>query len=190
MRIRDSGMPERATWEEFFDPPAVLHRLAFSPAAGEVADFGCGYGTFSIAAAQLTPHPVHAFDIDPHMVAATSLLARRLGLANVRAIERDFAAHGTGLPAGSIAYAMLFNILHAEDATGLLSEAFRVLRPDGVLAIIHWVHDSGTPRGPPLGIRPRAEQCAAWAQDVGFLAGESAIALPPYHYGVLARRPA
>ncbi len=190
MRIRDSGMPERATWEEFFDPPAVLQSLAFSPAAGEVADFGCGYGTFSLAAAQLTTHLVHAFDIDPHMVAATSLAAGRLGVTNVRAIERDLAVDGTGLPAGSIAYAMLFNVLHAEEATGLLIEAFRVLRPNGALAIIHWVHDPGTPRGPPLGIRPRAEQCAAWARHAGFLAAEAAIPLPPYHYGLVARRPA
>jgi type VI protein secretion system component Hcp len=43
-------------------------------------------------------------------------------LSNVTAIERDFVKLGTGLPHDSMAYVMLFNILHAEDAIGLLSE--------------------------------------------------------------------
>jgi hypothetical protein len=37
----------------------------------------------------------------------------------------------------------------------LLREAFRILRPHGVLGVIHWVHDARTPRGPDLRIRPR-----------------------------------
>lgn len=38
---------------------------------------------------------------------------------------------GTGLPDGSVAYVMLFNVLHAEDADSLLREALRVLRTNG-----------------------------------------------------------
>jgi SAM-dependent methyltransferase len=188
MKIRDSGMPEREIWEGFFDAPEVLRRLAF-PGDGDVADLGCGYGTFAIAAAQATPGTVHAFDIDPAMVAATAARARCLELANVRAIERDFTATGTGLARDSIAYAMLFNILHAEDAMGLLGEAFRVLRPGAVLAAIHWVHDPGTPRGPPLDIRPLPEQCAAWARGAGFVIEEPRVDLAPHHYGLTARKP-
>ena len=190
MKIRDSGMPDKDIWESFFDTRLVLRRLQFSSTTGEVADFGCGYGSFCIAAAQLTSGTVHAFDIEPQMVRATAARAASLGLANVRAIERDFVSAGTGLPERSVAYAMLFNILHAEDATGLLREAFRVLQPDGLLAIIHWIHDARTPRGPALDIRPRPEQCSAWARAVGFTLEHSAIELPPYHYGVVARRAA
>jgi SAM-dependent methyltransferase len=120
MKIRDSGMPNQQIWESFFDASLILHRLAFSSSTEDVADFGCGYGTFSIAAAQLTSGRVHALDIDPEMIAATAGKARSLGLPNVRAVQRDFATEGTGLPDDSIAYAMLFNVLHAEDAIGLL----------------------------------------------------------------------
>jgi SAM-dependent methyltransferase len=188
MKIRDSGMPDRPTWESFFDASQVLGQLGFSSSDEDVADLGCGYGTFTIAAARLTSGTVHAFDIEPEMIAATTAMARSWGLSNVRAVERDFASEGTGLPADSIGYAMLFNILHAEDATGLLREAFRVLRPLGVLSIIHWVHDARTPRGPDLSIRPRPEQCIDWAQQVGFVLQGSPILLPPYHYGLVARK--
>jgi SAM-dependent methyltransferase len=190
MKIRDSGMPDQQMWESFFDASRVLGRLGFSVSTEDVADLGCGYGTFSIPAARLTSGTVHAFDIDHKMIAATATEARNLGLLNLRAVERDFVTEGTGLPGDSIAYAMLFNLLHAEEATDLLREAFRVLRPDGVLGIIHWIHDAGTPRGPDLSIRPRPEQCSAWARQVGFVVQEPPILLPPHHYGLIARKPA
>lgn len=189
MKIRDSGMPDSKTWESFFEPSQILRRLAFSSITDHVADLGCGYGTFSVAAAQLTSGLVHAFDIDQDMIAATGTRASSLGLSNVLPIERDFVADGTGLPDGSVGYAMLFNILHAQEAVSLLREAFRILRPEGVLAVIHWVHDARTPRGPDLSIRPRPEQCSTWAAEVGYVSGGSSISLPPYHYGLVLRKP-
>jgi len=189
MKIRDSGMPDPQMWESFFDPSRILRQLAFSSSTDDVADLVCGYGTFSIPAAQLTSGCVHAFDIDPAMIEATDTKARSLGLSNVMAVERDFVGNGTGLSAGSTGYAMLFNVLHAEDAASLLREAFRILRAQGLLGIIHWVHDAATPRGPDLSIRPRAEQCSTWAQQVGFVLEGSPILLPPYHYGLVLRKP-
>jgi ubiquinone/menaquinone biosynthesis C-methylase UbiE len=189
MKIRESGMPDEGTWESFFDPQLILRRLQFCFDHEDVADFGCGYGTFSIAAAQLTSGTVHAFDIDSQMVAATREKAQRQVLSNVRTVERDFVSLGTGLQDRSVAYAMLFNVLHAEDATGLLREAFRILRTNGVIAIMHWVHDATTPRGPALSIRPRPEQCMAWTREVGFAPDTTVIPLPPYHYGLVARKP-
>jgi SAM-dependent methyltransferase len=189
MKVRDSGMPNEQSWEQFFDARHILRQLGLTRGTEEVVDFGCGYGTFSIAAAQLTTGNVYAVDIDPDMVAATTSRARQLGLANVQAIQRDFAADGVDLPPAFIDYAMLFNILHAEDVSGLLREALRVLRPGATLGIIHWIHDARTPRGPPLSIRPRPEQCMQWVTDVGFELPGAPIALPPYHYGLVARKP-
>jgi len=182
-------MPDEATWAQFFDARQSLAELDFTAVDADVVDFGCGYGTFAVAAARLTSGTVYAFDIDAAMIEATAAKAASFGLHNVQAIERDFVAQGTGLPDVSTDYAMLFNILHAEDPGALLREALRVLRPGGKVAVIHWQHDATTPRGPALSIRPRPEQCRTWMRQAGFELLMPHIELPPHHYGLLGRKP-
>jgi SAM-dependent methyltransferase len=189
MKIRDSGMPDAAMWARFFDARQIFADLDFTAADADVVDFGCGYGTFTVAAAGLTSGIVYALDIDAAMIEATAAKAASFGLDNVKAIERDFVTLGTGLPNASTDYAMLFNILHAEDPVGLLREALRVLRPGGKVAAIHWNFDATTPRGPDVSIRPRPEQCRAWVQQAGFELVMPHVALPPHHYGLVGRIP-
>lgn len=190
MRIRDSGMPDAKQWEGFFAPRRILGQLAFPGGRSDIAEFGCGYGTFTMAAAVLTSGSVHAFDVDPAMVRAVASRARAPGFGNVRAELRDFVADGTGLADASVDYAMLFNILHAEDPVGLLREAHRILRPGGKAAVIHWIHDTATPRGPDLSIRPRPEQCAAWLRQAGLVPAAPVVSLPPWHYGLVGAKAA
>jgi SAM-dependent methyltransferase len=189
MKVRDSGMPDETMWAQFFDARQILTQLDFTTRNADVVDFGCGYGTFTVAAARLTTGTVYALDIDAAMIEATAAKAASFGLDNVTTIERDFVTEGTGLPNAAADYAMLFNILHAEHPVELLREALRVLRPGGKVAVIHWIHDAATPRGPDLSIRPRPEQCRAWAQQAGFECVMPTIALPPHHYGLLGRKP-
>jgi len=85
-------------------------------------------------------------------------------------------------------YVMLFNILHAENPVNLLREAWRILAPGGHTGIIHWNYDPETPRGPPMAIRPRPENCLLWIKEAGFVIEKKHINLPPYHYGILARK--
>ncbi len=176
-------------WDGFFDARSILVQLAFDDAPTDVVEFGCGYGTFTIAAARLTSGMVHALDIEPEMIRTTTARAETAGLTNVRTVQRDFVAHGTGLPDQSAGYAMLFNILHAEDPLQLLREAHRVLHPGGKVGVIHWVHDATTPRGPDLSIRPRPEECRTWVRQAGFELLIPSVALPPYHYGLVGTRP-
>lgn len=187
VKVRDSGMPDRVFWESFFEPSEILRLLSF-PATGDVVDFGCGYGTFTLAAAALTTGTVYGIDIDPEMVRATKNGAQHAGLANVRVIERDFVTYGADLPPESCSYAMLCNILHSEDAVGLLRKAHEVLRPGARVGVIHWIADPSTPRGPPLAIRPAPQQCRQWMQAAGFDLVGSVVQLPPYHYGLVGTR--
>jgi SAM-dependent methyltransferase len=190
MRTRESGMPEESMWDQFFSPTTVLTKLGLTAECGDVVDFGCGYGTFTIPAAQIVRGVVHALDIEPVMVAMTAEKARAAGLTNVRTLQRDFVAEGTGLPNASADFVMLFNILHAEEPQTLLREAWRVLAGGGRLAIMHWKFDATTPRGPSMAIRPKPEQCREWAESAGFsLLIPDLIDLPPYHYGIVLAKP-
>jgi SAM-dependent methyltransferase len=86
--------------------------------------------------------------------------------------------------------ALLFNILHHEEPVALMKEALRVLKPNGILAVIHWNYDPTTPRGPAMEIRPKPEQCIAWGREAGFCFSEQdCYDLKPYHYGLLFRKP-
>lgn len=181
-------MPPEDIWQTFFSPREALLALGLRSDMTDVADFGCGYGTFTIPAAQIAVGPVHAFDIEADMIAATREKAERYNLSNVRLHHRDFVSEGTCLPDASVDYAMLFNILHAEEPGKLLSEAFRILRRGGILGIMHWNYDPETPRGPSMAIRPKPEQCALWAEQAGFLIAERLVNLPPYHYGIMAKK--
>ncbi len=188
MKARESGMPEEEWWQTFFSPAEALQALGLRRGMSDVVDFGCGYGTFTVPAAQMIDGTVYAYDIEPEMIAETKRKTRKAGLFNVEAHVRDFVEHGSGMPDQTVDYAMLFNILHAEDPTELINEAKRILRIGGLLAIMHWNHDPGTPRGPSMGIRPRPEQCAAWAESVGLIIVKRRIDMPPYHYGIVARK--
>jgi ubiquinone/menaquinone biosynthesis C-methylase UbiE len=182
-------MPPQDIWEGFFNPAEVLRVMELDGHAEDVVEFGCGYGTFAIAAASMIHGIVHAVDIETDMVEATNREAQRRGLRNINAIRRDFLAEGTGLKDASVDYAMLFNILHIERPEHLLKEAGRVLRARGRLGIIHWNHDSSTPRGPSMAIRPTPEQCIAWASAAGFCRPRQ-YALKPYHYGLVMEKAA
>jgi SAM-dependent methyltransferase len=188
MKTRESGMPDEQMWREFFIPDKILDALGVIKIAGNIVDFGCGYGTFSIPAAKRTKGKVYAIDIEDDMIQTTRSKADHDGLLNVSVIKRDFINEGTGLPNRCCVYAMLFNILHAEEPLKLLIEAGRILKKNGRVGIIHWNYDPATPRGPSMEIRPRPEQCQRWIQEAGFMVGGGIIALPPYHYGIVGKK--
>ena len=180
-------MPEVEVWQGFFDPARILDRLDCER-PGNVVEFGCGYGLFTVEAAKRSSGTVYAPDIDPEMPAATTEAARKAGVANVQPMERDFVIDGTGLPRESCDYAMVFNLLHIDDPVALLREAFRVLQSGGRLGIIHWNVDPATPRGPSMGIRPRPEQCRRWAEEAGFWFVREEPGIATWHWGLLMQR--
>ena len=53
MKARESGMPEESVWAGFFAPETILRKLGLTSSCGDVVDFGCGYGTFTIPAARI-----------------------------------------------------------------------------------------------------------------------------------------
>jgi ubiquinone/menaquinone biosynthesis C-methylase UbiE len=191
MKGRESGMPQEAYWASFFNTEAVIETMLGSTAeSGNVVEFGCGYGTFTLAAARRNRGIVTALDIDPEMVATVKQKAQALAMPHIRAELRDFVGHGSGLSTGTQQHAMIFNLLHLEQPVALLQEAHRVLQAGGELSVMHWRSDIPTPRGPSLSIRPTPAQCRAWMTEAGFHSIEEVDLQTscPFHFGLLAKR--
>lgn len=169
----------------------MVAKLDCTGPCGDVIEFGCGYGTFTLPAAELVQGTVWALYIETEMVAATTRKAAAAWLTNVVGQCRDFVADGCGMSDGRAGYAILFNIPHIEGPVALLREASRALAPGGRAGIIHWRGDVETPRGPSLPIRPTAEECRAWGEEAGmeFVRNES-LRCCSWHWGLVMRRPA
>jgi tRNA A58 N-methylase Trm61 len=58
-------MPEEAYWESLFDVPLILSRLGIKRFR-DVAELGCGYGTFSIPVARAIQGTLFTFDMVRH----------------------------------------------------------------------------------------------------------------------------
>src|SRR3989338_4283908 len=97
MKGRESGMPSQDVWEGFFSPAKTLQIMGLDGSVSDVAEFGCGYGTFTIPAAKIVKGAVHAIDIETDMVERTRSEAVEAGLKNISTVLRDFIADGTGL---------------------------------------------------------------------------------------------
>lgn len=169
-------MPDERHWESLFDVPLILSRLDIGR-FHDVAELGCGYGTFTVPIAKAISGTVYTFDVEPEMIARTN--ERAAGL-RVVCDQRDVMESGFGVQVDAV---LLFNILHCEQPLSLLRRAASALQPGGEVLVIHWRYGE-TPRGPNLDIRPRPEQIAEWAEHAGLKSVGHVIDLPPWHYGL------
>ena len=148
--------------------------------------------TFTIPVAKLVCGRVYAIDIEPEMLDIVESKIKNENLDNVEVKRRDLLVEGSGLGRESVDYVMLFNILHAKDSErhlliDLLDESHRILRSDGRIGIIHWNYDSTTPRGPPMEMRLKPEQCIELGLTSGFK-DKRQFDLNPHHYGIIMRK--
>jgi ubiquinone/menaquinone biosynthesis C-methylase UbiE len=119
-----------------FKPEKELSKLSIS-SGQTILDFGCGIGSFTVPLAQLvgTGGRVFALDREPSALKVVRRAAKREGLTQIETILSDC---DTGLPARSVDLALFIGVLpHLEDATPVLAELHRVLKPGGILATRH-----------------------------------------------------
>jgi len=112
-------------------PPDRLLREAGVKEGMNVLDFGCGPGSFSLAAARLVGPRGRIDSLDIHPLAIKTLTRRagRRGLNNIRPV---FSDADTGLPAASIDRVLLYDVYHEiGDRATFLRELHRVLKPEG-----------------------------------------------------------
>lgn len=185
MKVRDSGMPSEEIWADFFNIDLILSQLDINSKIIDLVEIGCGYGTFTIPAAKLISGKLLAFDIETEMLDYIRRKLTNEHLNNIVLEERDILIQTTGLAASSVDYVMLFNILHHEPPDDFLNEAYRILKPEGKLGILHWRSDIPTPRGPDLSIRPTPDQILLWVDKKKFTIFKLPRVIMPFHFGIL-----
>jgi ubiquinone/menaquinone biosynthesis C-methylase UbiE len=120
---------------DLFRPPeAILEGIGIGPGLS-VLDYGCGPGSYSIAAARRVGSTgwVYALDILPLAVRRVEKMASRKGLTKIEAICSNCA---TKLPEACIDVVLFYDTLHAlEHPEDVLKELHRVLRPGGTLSV-------------------------------------------------------
>jgi demethylmenaquinone methyltransferase/2-methoxy-6-polyprenyl-1,4-benzoquinol methylase len=130
-RIMDSPLRYRLS-----DPFTILEGAGLLPGQ-EVLEIGCGTGFFTISAAEMVGDEGHVYAMDPHPLAVEHV-TRKIqdsGRANVRLIKAD--ATKAGLVNGCIDLALLLGVIPAPiiPLDRLLPEIYRLLRPEGALAV-------------------------------------------------------
>jgi ubiquinone/menaquinone biosynthesis C-methylase UbiE len=111
----------------------ILAEVGIKPGFS-ILDYGCGPGSYTIAAAQLVGKSGKIYALDIHSLAVQQVqnTASKKGLTNIETILSDCA---TGLPDESIDVALLYDILHElSRPVEVLAELHRVLKPNGILS--------------------------------------------------------
>ena len=178
-------MPTEDIWSDFFNVDLILSELHINSKISDLVEIGCGYGTFTIPSAKIIKGIVYTFDIEKEMPDIVKQKLASEHVHNVNPDQRDVLTQTTGLADNSIDYVMLFNILHHDSPIDFINEAYRILKPDGKLGILHWRSDISTPRGPDLSIRPKPDQILQWIDKSKFRIDKEPVVIEPYHYGLV-----
>ncbi len=190
MRLKESDMPSEDEWEGYFRPKEALTKLGLRKGMA-FADLGCGYGTFTLAAAEVvgTAGFVYAVDIDPRMVRRVRRRISRDGFRNARAMVGDITSlQKSRFPKKSLDFVLLANVIHGTKAkVGLLEEVAKLLKSGGHVAVVNWKLRK-TPRGPPMRMRPTSRSIVLALERAGFK-NIRVKDIPPHHYGAVASAP-
>jgi ubiquinone/menaquinone biosynthesis C-methylase UbiE len=139
--------PERLQW---LPPDEIISHLQIK-VGSTIADIGAGTGYFSLPFANAvgTAGKVFAVDLQKEMLAIIQKKLTGSGHpSNVMLVQGD-ASH-TGLAKKSCDLVFMANLWHElDDHPEVLKESARILRADGILAIIDWRSDLLAPPGPP-----------------------------------------
>lgn len=173
---------------DFSDPVSNLKQFDIHDGQ-KIADFGCGSGAYSLAAAPMTHGgTVYALDVQQDLLKRLSDEAHRLGISNIETVWCDVEkSGGTKLGSHSIDRVILSNILfQAEDKKSLVSEIRRVLKENGKVLVIDWA-DSFSGMGPSAELVVPASKAEALFAESGFIK-ERDISPGAHHYGFIFKK--
>ena len=154
-------------------------------------DLACGRGAYCLAASEIVGErgKVYGLDLWEEGIALLKVAAGEKGLNNIDAVVSD-AGKRFPLDDHSIDVCLMATVLHdfVEDKIdqAVLQETVRVVKSDGMLAILEFKKIDGPP-GPPLHIRLSPEQVDDLLTPFGFKQAHFAD-VGPYNYLLLYRK--
>ncbi len=121
-------------FRDIFHPPVEILQEAGIKPGDLVLDFGCGPGSFSLAAFKMVGEEgkVYALDVYPLALKSVQKKSRRKGRQNIEVISSD---GDTGLPDHILDVVLVYDVFHELKVPDVvLAELARVLKPDGILS--------------------------------------------------------
>jgi len=170
--------------KEFLNPEAILDMIHLDNNTVFV-DIGAGTGYFALPAAARVKQ-VYALDILDEMVAVIRAKAKSRHITNLTPLKSGESSFP--VDAGTADVVFMSNVFHELDDHSLaLKEVMRILKSDGILAVVDWKKES-TPVGPPVDHRFSELDVTEILQLCGFELIEIREA-GPYHYLIVCSRP-
>ena len=121
-------------FRDFYQPRKKVLAEVKLETGFNILDYGCGPGSYTVAAAKVVGETgmVYALDIHPLAVKQVQKTAARKRLTNIETILSDCA---TGLPDESIDIVLLYDTFHKlSEPDKVLAELHRVLKPNCILS--------------------------------------------------------
>lgn len=174
----------------FANPKEILVEFGLQP-GDSVADFGCGTGFYTVAAADMVGDDgkVFAIEIQQELLTkARSLDSKKR--ENIEFIAADIESpKDTQLQSDSLDAVFLSNVLfQLEDKNAALTEAYRVLKHGGRLLVVDWTDSFGS-LGPEQKYIIGNKKATALAEEVGFVLERNIEQPGDHHYGLVFVKP-
>lgn len=170
----------------FTNPKRNIEQLALTPGM-EVADFGAGAGYLAVEAAEAVgaEGAVYVIDIQQELLTKVTHIAQERHVNSLVYIHSDLEqAGGSTLPDQSMDVVLVSNLLfQVKDKHAVLTEAHRVLKPEGRLLIVDWRESFGG-MGPQPEAVVREDDARSFAEEAGFVHATD-IDAGAYHYGLI-----
>jgi len=171
----------------FLNPEEVLRQVELKKDM-VAAEFGCGSGGFTIPLAKKVDSGL-VYGLDIQEAPLNALKSRFLSekILNIRVIRCNLEKpRGSTLRDSSLDLVLVVNVLfQAENKHAIISEAKRVLKPEGNLLVVDWMPNA--PSGP-MGNRVSSEEVKKLAEGLGFKLKKEFKA-GTYHYGLIFGKP-
>ena len=174
----------------FAHPPRNIQTLGIEPGM-VVADFGSGSGAYVLLIAERLAHSghVYAIDVQQDLLSRIKNETHRRGYTNVETVWGDLEiSHGSKIVANHVDRVLISNLLFQhEDKDIPLREAYRILKPNGLIAIVDWSESFGG-LGPQKQDVVKKEAAVNHVTAAGFeLVRE--FEAGAHHYGLIGKKP-